>query len=319
MLFWGKKSPDKTVLLLDVESGSVGSALVRLSATEQPKLFGEIRVAVPLGASRSGESLAKAVEAAAREAVRNASEVAARIRTHNKKVAPQGVVERAVLFLSAPWGTPNLAEGRPVFLPSMTDVLATEVARSFGHLPSSLYTAAGAAAFGARTTMGEEPCLVCMVTGELTELMRMDKSGVAAHATIPTGSNNLLRTLKSHGTISEHEARSAARLPFETAHVREPFKAAASHFAEHFKDAAKEMLAPGDISHVRVVASEPASNWFARALAQDTSLAELFLPRGGEVRALQVRHLSPHIAAHAESPDSMLMLGALFVDNHFEV
>ena len=318
MLFWGKKSPDKTVLLLDVESGSVGSALVRLSATEQPKLFGEMRVAVPLGASRSGESLAKAVEAAAREAVRNASEVAARIRAHDKKVAPQGVVERVALFLSAPWGMPNLSEGRPDFLPQVTDMLAAEIARSFGHLPSSLYTAAGAAAFGARATMGEEPCLVCMVTGELTELMRMDKSGVAAHATIPTGSNNLLRTLKSHGTISEHEARSAACLPFETAHIREPFRAASADFAGQVVDAAGEMLAPGDISHVRVVASEPASNWFARALAQDTSLAELF-PRGGEVRTLRVRHLSPHIAAHAESPDSMLMLGALFVDNHFEV
>ncbi len=85
MLFWGKKSPDKTILILDVENGSVGSALVRLSPDKQPKLFGEARFNTPLGMSRSGEKLSKDIEEAAREALRNASEVAARIRT-NKKV-----------------------------------------------------------------------------------------------------------------------------------------------------------------------------------------------------------------------------------------
>ena len=321
MLFWGKKSPDKTILLLDVESGSVGSALVRLSPGKQPKLFGEARFVVPLGASRSGEQMAKAIEVAAHEAVRNASEIAARVRTHGK-VAELGEVEHAALFLSAPWGMPNLSEGRPDFLPSITDALATEVARSFGYISSSLYTGAGAAAFGTRATMGEEPCLVCVVTGEITELMRMDKEGVAAHATIPTGSNNFLRTLKSHGNFSEHEARSLLRMGFEgqaaNKNFSETIESAAAHFAGHFKDAAGEMLSPGDIFHVRVVAQEPVAEWFARALAQIISLAELF-PQGGGVRALRPRHLSPHIAAHAESPDTLLMLAALFVDNHFGV
>ena len=57
MLFVGKKSPEKTVLILDVESGSVGSALVRLVPKKQPKLFGETRAYAPLSMSRSGSAL----------------------------------------------------------------------------------------------------------------------------------------------------------------------------------------------------------------------------------------------------------------------
>jgi len=313
--FFGKKSPDKTILLLDVESGSVGSALVRLSPGKQPKLFGEARFAAPLGMRRSGAQMAGAVEEAAREAVRHASTVAARVRA-DKKVSELGEVGHAAFFLSAPWGTPNLSEGRPHFLPSMTDALATEVARSFGYISSSLYTGAGAAAFGARATMGEEPCLVCVVTGEVSELMRMDKEGVVAHATIPTGSNNLLRTLQTHGGLSKEEAYSATQLAFDTPHTREPFKAAAAHFAGHFKDAAQALFLPGDVLRIHVVAAEPASSWFARVLSQDEELAELF-PQGGEVRAVRPRHFSAHIAAHVERPDVMLMFAALFADNHF--
>lgn len=318
MLFGGKKSPGRTVLLLDVENGSVGSALVRLSPAEPPKLFGETRFNTPLGMSRSSGGLFKDVRAAVREAVRSASEVAARVRTH-AEVAPLGTVEHAAIFMAAPWGRPNLAEGRPDFLPEMTAVVAEEVARSFGYIPISLYTDTDAAAFGARAVMAPErtgeACLVCVITGELTELMRMDSSGVAAHATIPTGSHALLRTLRTHSGLSEHEARSAAKLQFKTPHLREPFAAAGAHFAGHFKEAAQEIVQPGDVLRVIVVGADPAAEWFALALAED-SLSELF-PQGGEVRALRTRHLSPHIAAHAQHPDAMLMLAALFVDSHF--
>ncbi len=323
MLFRGKKSPDKTILILDVESGSVGSALVRLSPDKQPKLFGETRFTTPLRTSRSGEQLSRAIEEAAHEAVLNASEVAARIRMHDE-VAPLGAIDHVAIFMSAPWGRPNLLESRPDFLPKMTEVLTEEVARSFGYVPSSFYTGAGAAAFGTRAAVSKEPCLVCVVTGEVSELMRMDEEGVAAHATIPTGSHALLRTLRTHGGLSEAEARSAARLPFESTRMREPFAAAGSHFAEQFKDAARELAQPGEVLQVRIIGLEPTAECFARALGRsptgaalaEDSLAELF-PQGGEVRALRARHLTPHIAAHAPNPDVMLLLAALFVDSHF--
>ena len=52
MLFGRKKAPEKTILTLDVEQGSVGSALVRISPNEPPRIFGEFRTHLPLGDTR---------------------------------------------------------------------------------------------------------------------------------------------------------------------------------------------------------------------------------------------------------------------------
>ena len=303
------------MLILDVESGSVGSALVQLMPDKQPKLSGEMRSHAPLSMNRTGLKLSSDIQNAARDAVRNAAGVAARLRLH-PKAAALGRVGSVAVFLSPPWGKPNLASGAPDFMQEMSQYLRGEVGAAFADTPVSFYTSAGAAAFGARALFAPEPCLVCSITGEVSELMRMDNGGVRAHATIPTGFNSLLRTLRAHGGISEAEARSAARLPFETKHIKEPFAAAAAHFAGQFKDATKELLSPGDVFRVRVIGHEPVGEWFAQAIAMDESLAELF-PQGGEVRAVRSHHVTEHIEAHAENPDLMLMLNALFVDSHF--
>ncbi len=301
------------MLILDVENDSVGSALVRLSPDKQPKLFGEMRSRAPLGARVTGALLFANSKEAARNAIRHASEVAARIRLHPKTTS-LGAVDSAVVFLAPPWGKPNLDQGKPDLMPEMSQYLLSELATAFDGAPVSLRTSASATAFGVRSLFAPEPCLVCTVTGEVSELMRMDGEGVRAHATFPSGYNALLRTLRTHGGLSEAEARSAARLPFGTRHIREPFAAAAAEFAGHFKNTVKELLSPGDVLRVRVVGAEPAGEWFARALAADESLAELF-PNGGEVRALRPHHLTAHIEAHAEVPDLMLMLDALFADS----
>lgn len=313
-LFGGKKDTEKTVLILDIESGSAGSALVRLARDKQPKFLAQTRLHAPLSMSRSGLRLSSDIQNAARDAVRSAAEVAARLRLH-PKAAPLGRVGLAAVFLSPPWGKPNLESGAPDFMEEMSRYLRREIGASFDDIPVSLYTSAGAAAFAARALFAPEPCLVCNITGEVSELMRMDTEGVRAHATIPTGFNSLLRTLRTHGGISEAEARSAARLPFGTPRTKEPFAAAAAHFSGQFKDAAQELLGPGDVFRVRVIGHEPVGEWFARAVSMDESLAELF-PQGGEVRAIRSHHLTPHIEAHGEAPDLTLMLDALFVDSH---
>ena len=315
MLFGGKKDAERTVLILDVESGSVGSALVQLMPDKQPKLSGEMRSHAPLSMNRTGLKLSSDIQNAARDAVRNAAGVAARLRLH-PKAAALGRVGSVAVFLSPPWGKPNLASGAPDFMQEMSQYLRGEVGAAFADIPVSFYTSAGAAAFGARALFAPEPCLVCSITGEVSELMRMDNEGVRAHATIPTGFNSLLRTLRAHGGISEAEARSAARLPFETKHIKEPFAAAAAHFAGQFKDAAQELLSPGDVFRVRVIGHEPVGEWFAQAIAMDESLAELF-PQGGKGPPVRSHHVTEHIEAHAENPDLMLMLNALFVDSHF--
>ncbi len=315
MLFRGKNNPEKTILLLDVENGSAASALVRLSSG-QPKLFGEMRTLTPLGTRVTGTLLAQEIERAARAAIQNASEVAARVRLHPKTV-PLGQVDEVAVFLAPPWGKPNLSDGKPDFIPEMVDYLRKELDQVVEKVPVSFYTAAGAAAFGTRALFAPEPCLVCSVTGEVSELMRMDGHHVQAHATFPLGSHGLLRTLRTHGGLSEEEARSATRLPFNSrGPAHEAFRSAAADFAAQFKDAAQELLGPGDVLRVRVIAHDPVSEWFAQALARDSSLGELF-PEGGEVRAMRAHHLTPHIEAHAEVPDLLLLLEALFVDSHF--
>jgi hypothetical protein len=140
----------------------------------------------------------------------------------------------------------------------------------------------------------------------------MQERGVVAHATVPHGSHSLLRTLRTHGGLSEAEARSSARLPFDSKHLKEPFGAAAEHYAQQLHAAARDLLSPGQYAHIRVVGAEPMAEWFARALAQSSALAELF-PQG-EVRALRPAHLSPYLQTHSHTPDLMLMLGALFID-----
>ena len=301
------------MLLLDIESGSVGSALLRLSPQEQPKLFGESRVHLPVAMVRSGQKLTEAVVSALRTVLQNTADLAARIRLHPKTSAV-GEVAQVAVFMAPPWGRPNLADGLPEFMPAMQEEMRRAAAPVFGSLPVSFYTAAGAAAFGNRALFGTEPCLVYHVTGESSELMLMDTEGVRAHATIPMGSHVLLRTLRTHGGLSEHEARSAARLPFAAPLVREPFAAAAAPLSEQVGDTMRAFTAAEPLSRVRVIAAEPAGEWFARAIASNESFAEYF-PQGGEVRALRKEHLVPHIAAHAASPDLPLMLQALFVDS----
>lgn len=301
------------MLLVHVENGSTAAGLASLSAG-QPKLFGEHRLSTPFGMSVSGEGLVREVEQSLKEVLRHTSEVAARIRT-NEKVAAMGKPQEAAVFLSAPWGRPNLAAGVPDFLPDMQERIQARIHAHFGALPISFYTAAGKAAFGTRSLMSEEPCLVCMVTGEVTELMHLDHEGVRAHATMPLGSHALLRTLRTHGGLSAEEARSAARLPFSTERLREPFSAAAAQFGAQFQDAAQALIAPGEVVRVIVIAEEPLGEWFARAL-ESQELSALF-PNGGTVRALRPEHATAHMAAHAERPDIPLMLATLFVDNHF--
>src|SRR3989338_4285685 len=54
-----KKEEGRTVLLLDIESGSVGAALVRIAPQERPRMFVERRGHLPAGAVRTAGGLAR--------------------------------------------------------------------------------------------------------------------------------------------------------------------------------------------------------------------------------------------------------------------
>ncbi len=298
---FGKRSSDKTVLILDIENGSVGSCLAKLSTQEAPVLYGANRIAVPIMDTRSAASLARAIEHAASEALLNASEVSARL-CHHGGVAP---VERVSMFMAAPWGTPNLVQGRPDFAPAF-GALGPRIQSLFGDVPTTMHAHASAAIHGLRALYPqEENALLLSVNGEVSELLLLNNAHVVGHATAPVGINTIVRTLKSHAGISEHEARSAMRLN----HQSEASESAAAHYAGEFKQAARELFAGTGQGSVFVLAPEPSVEWFARALGH-RSLAELY-PQGGVVRALRSGHALPYVSAHGVS-DTHLLLDSLY-------
>lgn len=312
-LFGKRKSPEKTVLILDVESGSVGGALVRLSPIEAPKLFAQQRVHLPILHTRDTSALMGKVVHAAREVLQHIAEVAARIRGH-PTAGGLGSISRAAFFLAPPWVTLNLQTKVPDFLPSLAGALRAEAKGLFEHVSLSYHPFASSGLGGVRALYPEEPhVLLVLITGEVTELLLWGGGKVDGHATLPLGLHTLLRTLMSHGGLSEAEARSA----LHSAHLAEPLLAASAHFAGEFYVTAEELLQQNTPRAVFVVAGDM-GEWFARALSNDSSVAELF-PEGGTVRSLHATHISPYVLAHTPTPDTALMLEALLMEARFGI
>jgi len=297
---FGRK-PAKTVLILDIENGSVGSALARLAPGQAPTLFGERRINMPVLDTRSALQLLREVEHAASDALLHACEAAARLRNHG------GVpvhINKVVMFMAAPWGVPNLAVGRPDFSSALIDTLVPRVQSLFGEVPITWHAHASAAVHGLRSLYPEhQDALFFSVNAEVSELLRLQDGKVVGHTTAPVGVHTVLRTLKSHAGMSLEEARSAMRLN----RTNEALQSAAAHIALEFKEAARELPGKGDT--VFVLAQEPLSDWFARSLSH-ASLADLF-PQGGVVRPLRSVHVSPFVSG-VGSADTHLALNALY-------
>lgn len=299
---FGRTSPQKTVLILDIENGSVGSGLARVSADAAPALFGAQRTQVPLMDTRSAHTLARAIEHAASESLLHASEVAARLRHHAGALEP---VSHVAIFMAAPWGVPNLVAGRPDFAPAFEE-LSPRIRALFGEVPVALHAHASAAVHGLRQAYpDEEQALLVTVNGEVSELLLIENGRVVGHATAPVGVGTVLRTLKSHAGLSEHEARSLMRLN----HRSEASTAAAAHFASEFREVARELLRGTGYGSVYVLAHELAAEWVARSLAT-SSLSDLY-PQGGTVRAIRPAHITPFVALNGNT-DTHLLLDTLY-------
>lgn len=309
--FRGKTPTEKTVLILDVENGSVGGALVRISPHAAPKLFGETRQHIAIPHTRVAAELLYEIERAARGVIGRLSETASRVRAH-PATASMGTISSGALFLAAPWGVPDLAAATPQLRKPVTDLLENALGERFAKLPLSFHTAAGAALSGAHRVLAqEEPYLLCIITGEVTELLLVADGKVAGYATLPLGRHLPVRTLRTHGLFSEHEARSALRA--EAAYANAPLSAAALHYAEAFAESAAELLGTQPVATVYLLTHEPEGQWFAQALSQSEAMEPVF-PNGGTVRVIKPSHAMPHVAAHAARPDTTLMLQALFTD-----
>lgn len=310
MLF-GKKQPEgKTYLLLDIENGSVGAGLLRRDfANHGLKLFGETRTHLPLLHTRDSHSLLREVKKGLQTALQHVSEVASRLRGASAAGAHElGTISNAQVYLSAPWGRPNLAAGSPIFEEPLIKLVAQAIEESLGDIPHTLISGAGAVTAASKQLLPyDENYLLCFVSGEVTELVLVSGGAVVGYATMPVGRHMSLRTLHTHAGLSSIEARSALRAGAQ--HINEPLAAAAELFAEQLADTVAPLLKMGKVDSVYVVSVE-AGEWIAKSLAQSQVISELF-PRGGTVRALRQEHVMPYLSAHAERPDLMLMLESL--------
>jgi len=181
----------------------------------------------------------------------------------------------------------------------MQETLRKELSPYFAVTPN-FYTNAGAAVGALNTLLPYEgKYLLTIVTHEMTELLLVNNGAVVGHATVPHGINLPLRTLKTHGNLSDAEARSALKL----GHLGEPLSFAADAYASELLPAGRELFAHEPPSRVWVVSSM--GDFFAQALSHPT-LGELF-PNGGEVRALKPAH-----ARTLNGQDIIIVLEALF-------
>jgi hypothetical protein len=313
-MFSGKKRRNKTVAVVDVESGSVGAALASVERGSAPKLFGETRVRVPILHTRDTAPLVKEIERATKEALLHISHVAARLRAHEAS-ASYGAVDRAAVFVAVPWATMHLAGGTADFFEPLRRSIAFSVRGTLGEVPTTFHPQGTAVAHGSLIfSPREKATLLSVINAEITELLVLKDAVLTGRATVPLGSHAIFRTLMTHAGMSSHEARSFLELPRKESERYEPLDAAAHLLGEHIEDAAKELSK--ELDTILVVAHEPHAEFLAQSLTRNEKLGALF-PQGGTVRALRTHQVMPFIAAHAPKPDLHLMLEALFVNGKF--
>lgn len=307
-LFGPKKPEGKTLLLLDIENGSVGSALVHLEPDKPLRMFGERRAHLRVLPTRDSHSLLNEICTGVHTIAQQMAELTAGLRQHNS-TSQVGNISRAAVYLGAPWGQPDLAAGTPAFVGRMRDIVSREL-DSLGDMPHSFFTTTGGVLGGAsRALPHDETYLLCIVGSEVTELLLVHNNNASGYATLPLGTHTLVRTMRAHG-FSDAEAHSAMRLSPDHA---EPMLAAQKHFAQEFEVAVGGLLRHAPVRRVWVVSRGELGEWFAKALSGSATVASLF-PQGGEVRVLRAAHVAPHLTAHAHEPDLMLGLHALHAE-----
>ena len=280
-------------------------------------LFAERRIHFTPLRTLSSAAIASQIEKALHEALGETALIAARLRA-NPKTANRGIFSRAAAFLGAPWGTPNLASGKPDFSPHLHTMLQNELALFADDLPLTLHTSAAAAAYGGAGSLANGTLLLAIPRGEITELVLLNDGKALGYGTLPVGTHSVYRTLSTHAGLSHAEMQAALALAKHAGHpYHEPFEAAERHWLEQFAGGVEALAHNGTPEGVLVVAEEPMGSWFARALESDASLGALFKP-GATVRTFGASRAASLLAGHSPNPDLHLALGALFMHGRRE-
>lgn len=317
-MFFGKKSNDKTVAIVDIESGSVGVALTRLRRGHEPVIFFEKRLFfTPPQKLHSGELLRDVLQGT-EALLLSASEAATRLRTvgeqqHLTTMQQMGTIDSVAVFLSSPWSALEVGEdGHRASAPrTLTDSLRRQVYSIFGDISVTLHAFAGSAASVAGQSFSYAPCLLLVVSGESSEFFAVEEGKVGAYATLPHGRHSLLRTLAKHAGISLHEAASSLKLTHP--HLHEPLRAAEHSFASLFRDTAPPVLQASTSRDLLVLSHDPYTEHYAHILAANKNVAEIFV-EGGVVRALKPEHFTTPRPGSVAS-DLFFIIESAFVNN----
>lgn len=321
-VFGKKKRQGQTVAILDIESGSLGAALVRIEANQKPKLFGQTRTSLTTRSAPTASVLLREIEKEMRSSLLHLNTVAARMRQH-APLSAAGDIDRVAVFLHAPWVEIAIQPQKSSTQAhdETLDLFRSQVNDLFDTTPATFHAFTSTATPVIYGLFNEpESALVCTIGGEIAEVSLLGRGALQGHATVPVGFNTIVRTLMSHAGISRAEALSIislARSSRESA-WSEALTHAMRHFTGEVAAATDKLstLTGGEAQRVFVLAPHPASDWFARMFTEDDNLSALFAP-GSTVRPVLPRHASPHFAAHPALPDMPLMLESLFVDTRF--
>ena len=99
-LFGSSKKAARTVLLLDIENGSVAAAMAHLVPGKPPHLLTEVRLALPAHIPPHSVKLLRETQKLITEALTHIGTVAARLRTH--EATDLGHIHEASIFIAPP-------------------------------------------------------------------------------------------------------------------------------------------------------------------------------------------------------------------------
>lgn len=320
-IFGKKKHDDMTIALLDIESGSVGAGLVRISKNQKPRLFSQIRSTLAPRKSPSASALLSEIEKELHKSLVHLNTVAARIRAQGPS-GNAGEIDRVAVFLHAPWAALDINDKKPVIRThnETLGMFRTQVSDLFDTTPATFHS------FSATATpvvhgLFEAPdlALVCTIGGEVSELSLLRAGMIEGHATLPRGFNTVLRTLQTHAGLSRQEALSAISLARSTRELE---------WAEALTHAVRDISAdmagaihsfntdPSVAQSIFVLAPNPANEWFAKMFTEDKQLQGAFAS-GSTIRSVSPRHAAQYMGGHPQTPDLPLLLESLFVDSRF--
>ncbi len=309
-LFTAKPS-GKTIAIVDVENGTVGTGLVHLSTHSSPQFFAEKRIPFPYKEQVHGAALLAHAEQSVQEGLLHISEVAARIRLH-PSLNINADIERILFFLGAPWSEFMISapqEYRTVAPRILTTKLKRLGAQQFDGVSVSFHTSSVATANTMALFYPNETSALCIVNGELSELIVHQGERILGRATFPTGTRTIDRTLQVHAGMRPNEVTSALQL--SPAYLSETLAVVQDHFLEQLYVAARSLVEEGNVKHFFIIAQEPYGEWLARAIADSPAIASL-CSGGGTVRVLRASQFTPYFQAKNERSDVMLLLEALF-------